>query len=491
MPGVTVQNSGGSRNERDILVRGFDRFRVPLYMDGVRIYLPADNRLDFNRFLTPDLSEIQVAEGLRVGAQRSGRHGRRHQPRSAASRPRRSSSRAASAPCSTAISARMGQWNAYAYAGTRQKGYYAQVSGTIVDQDHFDLSSDFTPATARQYARLSGQASPTRTAATATTPTSDDWRINAKVGITPNATDEYSINYTTQAGRQAGPAAAPTARSCRAYFLGNNRRYWDWPQWDHLDPVVAVEDAARRRVLHQDERLLQHLRQHVVFYRRPDLHRRGSVDSPYDDHSVGGFVEMGTDLIPMNTLKGAIHYRRDVHWEQALNYDAGDQSSRVMALIKTAGEETWSFAVENTFHATRQLRSRYRRQLRQQQRVCGPTGLAEPLPELGKWNWQSAAIYRYSREGTVHADISSRTRFPTLFDRYSTRFGSRPEEPGLNAERATNYEVGVSDTFFKDLHVSSAIFYSDIESLHSDGFHRRQRQQLDRRLQRRRRELWP
>ena len=63
LPGVTMTNTGGSRNEKDILVRGFDRFRVPLYMDGVRIYLPYDNRLDFNRFLTPDLSEIQVEKG--------------------------------------------------------------------------------------------------------------------------------------------------------------------------------------------------------------------------------------------------------------------------------------------------------------------------------------------------------------------------------------------------------------------------------------------
>ena len=37
----------------------------------------------------------------------------------------------------------MGQWSSYAFAGTRQKGYYAQLSGTIVDQDHFDMSGDF------------------------------------------------------------------------------------------------------------------------------------------------------------------------------------------------------------------------------------------------------------------------------------------------------------------------------------------------------------
>jgi iron complex outermembrane receptor protein len=40
VPGVTMTNTGGSRNERDILVRGFDRFRVPLSVDGVRVYLP-------------------------------------------------------------------------------------------------------------------------------------------------------------------------------------------------------------------------------------------------------------------------------------------------------------------------------------------------------------------------------------------------------------------------------------------------------------------
>lgn len=63
IPGVVAANSGGSRNERLIFVRGFDRFQVPLSIDGIRVYLPADNRLDFGRFLTPDIAEIQVAKG--------------------------------------------------------------------------------------------------------------------------------------------------------------------------------------------------------------------------------------------------------------------------------------------------------------------------------------------------------------------------------------------------------------------------------------------
>jgi len=62
-PGVMVSSGIGRRNEYDVFVRGFGRWQVPLSIDGVRIYLPADNRIDFRRFLTADLAEIQVQKG--------------------------------------------------------------------------------------------------------------------------------------------------------------------------------------------------------------------------------------------------------------------------------------------------------------------------------------------------------------------------------------------------------------------------------------------
>ena len=63
IPGTNASNTGGSRNERIVYVRGFDRFQTTLSIDGVRVFLPADNRIDFARFLTADLSEIQVSKG--------------------------------------------------------------------------------------------------------------------------------------------------------------------------------------------------------------------------------------------------------------------------------------------------------------------------------------------------------------------------------------------------------------------------------------------
>ncbi|WP_157970855.1 TonB-dependent receptor plug domain-containing protein [Pseudogemmobacter bohemicus] len=61
LPGLSSPRwGGGSRNKNDVFVRGFDRWPVPLSIDGIRIYLPADNRLGHGRFLTPDPAGIEV-----------------------------------------------------------------------------------------------------------------------------------------------------------------------------------------------------------------------------------------------------------------------------------------------------------------------------------------------------------------------------------------------------------------------------------------------
>ncbi len=48
VPGVVLQKSG-SRNEEQVKVRGFDSRQVPVYFDGVPIYVPYDGNLDLAR----------------------------------------------------------------------------------------------------------------------------------------------------------------------------------------------------------------------------------------------------------------------------------------------------------------------------------------------------------------------------------------------------------------------------------------------------------
>src|ERR1700722_7190657 len=54
----------GARNETDIWIRGFDRWRVPLYQDGIPVYLAYDDRIDFSRFTTIDLAAVDVSKGF-------------------------------------------------------------------------------------------------------------------------------------------------------------------------------------------------------------------------------------------------------------------------------------------------------------------------------------------------------------------------------------------------------------------------------------------
>ena len=475
MPGVSWAstgapsiNSSGSRNEGDILVRGFNRFQVPLSIDGVRIYLPADNRLDMNRFVTGDLAEVQVEKGYvsvlngpggmggainlvsrkptkevelegRVGAVFDGDLGD------------------------------VGSWNTYAYAGTRQKGYYAQISGTIVDRDHFSMSDKFKPADNTVPGYLASY--PYEDGGARDRSNAEDWRINVKAGITPNATDEYSINYTKQQSEKGAPLHTDRL-AVQGYFNLNGTqtaRFWDWPQWD-VSTLSWLSKTQIGDASYIKTNAYYNTFENVTRFYPNAQYLHQQVDSPYDDNNFGGFVELGTRLIPQNTLKGVIHFRRDEHTEGNINFNPVTGAFISVDPEQTSQEQTWSFAVENTFHATRQIDivagvSYDVNEVLRQDKVPN-----DPRPDLEAWNGQIAAIYNYSETGRAHASVSSRARFPTLFERYSTRFGSKSADPNVQEERSTNYEIGVSETFFGNLRLSSAIFYSDIDDSIQNAF---------------------
>lgn len=448
-PGVTAHTTGGSRNERDIYVRGFDRFRVPLSMDGVRIYLPADNRLDMARFLTPDISEVQIQKGY--VSVLNGPGGMGGAINLVSRKPTKE----------VEIEGRAGlvmngdldgrnQWNSYAFAGTRQKGYYAQVSGTIVDQDHFSLSNDFTPVYL-----------PNEDGGNRDHSEFKDWRINAKIGITPNATDEYSINYTTQGGEKSAPL------NVRKGQLQNDR-YWTWPVWD-VDSLSWLSKTQIGEASYIKTNAYYNTFDNLLRAFTNPTYSTRQFDSYYDDNAYGGFVELGTELIPMNTLKGVVHFRRDTHNER--NHDSPDDPlNAFIEPWQSNVEETWSFAVENTFHATRRLDiiagvSFDTHEVLKAEEWDGDNNriTQNKTTKSDAWNYQGGAIYSFSDTGKLHATVSSRTRFPTVFERYSTRFGTALINPDLAPERATTYEIGATETIFNQARVSAAIFYSDIK----------------------------
>jgi iron complex outermembrane receptor protein len=143
-PGASV-STVGARNETNVWIRGFDRWRVPLYQDGIPVYLPVDNRIDFSRFSTVDISQIQVSKGFASVIDGPGAMGGSINLVSRiADKPLDLDVRAGEQFDSTGSpEATITDF----FLGTRQNQWFAQASGSYDRQTHFRLSDDFIPGT--------------------------------------------------------------------------------------------------------------------------------------------------------------------------------------------------------------------------------------------------------------------------------------------------------------------------------------------------------
>lgn len=464
VPGVHVDGFGGSRNEKVAYVRGFDLFQAPLSIDGVRVYLPYDNRLDLGRFITPDLAEIQVQKGYVSVLNGPGGMG------GAINLVTRKPTKAVEGEARESIefgnTGGLAAHTGFASLGTKQEHFYIQANGGYRNSDGSFLSKKFdrTP--------IGGL--PNENGGRRDNAETRDWRVNLKAGFTPNDTDEYSISYTKQEGRKESPFS--TFEPIRPPNTGGQQfqRAWKWPKWDY-ESVYFLSHTQLGEKSYVDGKLFYNQLDNLLsayddgtFTSRRNAR---SFDSYYDETGYGGSVEFGTELIPMNTLKGAIHWRRDIHEPRNL---ATPEINSTFDAKPEQREDTSSFAIENTFHATDRLDlvggvSHDRRDLKKAEYAVG-TGAASRIDEYDKkndtaWNWQAAAIYKLTDTARLHASVSDRTRFPTLWERFSTRFGDALPNPGLQAERARNYEIGWTDTVMPGVNLAATAFYSDVKDV--------------------------
>ena len=105
-------------------------------------------------------------------------------------------------------------------------------------------------------------------------------------------------------------------------------------------------------------------------------------------------------------------------------------------------------------------------ELKKAQEFNATAGLFDyPTGDTDATNLQGAAYWQYTDERQLRAVISSRTRFPTIFERFSTRFGTALPNPELEPERAINYEIGWAAQLTDELNLSTAVFYADVEDM--------------------------
>jgi iron complex outermembrane receptor protein len=452
-PGVvSTFDANGRRNEADIFVRGFGRLQVPLLVDGVRIYLPADNRLDFGRFMTADIAAIQIQKGYASVIDGPGAMGGiinivTTKPADAFE---------AEAGVQTGGHGDFEGSNGYLILGTRQDAFYVQGSASYTDRDSWSLSDDYvpTPNSLEDGGERLGS-------------DSEDWRLNLKVGFTPNEDNEYSLNFIKQQGEKGAPLN-----------VYNNppvppNSYWRWPYWDVENlsflstTKVGDESYFKAKVYYNT------FENGLNAYDTIDYTTQsapGRFFSPYDDEAYGTSLELGTTRFGSNTLKVALHYRDDSHVEQQVSRP----THPTLASTEPKQEQTqttWSVALENTFAVSDAIDvvagiSYDDYEINKAEEFNATLGSFEyPYGAADAFNWQAAFIRRYGETSQFHASVSDRARFPTIFELYSTRFGAATPNPDLGPERATNVEVGWETSTARDLRLGGAIFYSDVQDL--------------------------
>lgn len=436
LPGVSQANVG-PRNESVVYIRGFDLRQVPVFIDGVPVYVPYDGYVDMGRFTTFDLAQVNVSKGfasILYGANTMGG----------------AINLVSRRPVSKfEINGRAGIYSGDGYrwnvnAGSRLGKFYYQVGASQLKQKDFPLSKDFVH---RKYQYTDDRENAYR----------DDLKFSAKVGFTPNATDEYVIGYVNQHGEKGTPP-----------YIGNDSkittRFWQWPKWNKeslyfISTTALGEKSNLKTRLYYDTFVNQLNSYDDTTY---TAQTKGyAFQSFYNDYTVGGNAEFDYRKIENNILKFNVQYKRDVHRENDLNEP-----------VQSYIDNTLSIGVENTYRITPTLAVipgvsfNLRNSGEAQEYNATTKELTDFAPSKNNaWNLQTGLFWDIAPTHSLQASVARKTRFATIKDRYSYRMGQAIPNPDLKAEAAVNTDVSYTGKIAKRLTLQASIFRSDISDI--------------------------
>jgi iron complex outermembrane receptor protein len=427
--GVVLQRIG-PRNEAGVRLRGFDLRHVPLYVDGIPVYVPYDGFVDLARFLTTDVARITLERGFS-----SLLYGPNGMAGAVNVITRVPSSRIEGR-------ARVG-WHSprgrelSLHLGTRAGRWFAIGNVAYVEQPSFTLASSFEPAPAEDGGRRDNA-------------DRKDTRVSARLGFVPRAGTTVALGYLMQGGVKGNPPYAGSADDVRV-------RYWRWPLVDKESVYVLADhmlsDAVHIRVRGYydwfDSSLFSYDDATYSTQERPYAFRQKN-----DDEAFGGSVVLSVTSLRRHKIALASHVKRDGHDE----YDGLQHAGQYR-------DVTWSVAIEDEMDMGR--RSKVSAGIsydRRQSLAAERFDLQESFPvnANGHLSGHIAVVKDVAGRGHAYLSVGSRTRFPTIKDRYSFREGRAVPNPGLAAERAFHVEIGAERDMSASIRVRAALFATSV-----------------------------
>jgi len=438
LPGVSLSNFG-ARNESTVFIRGFDSRQVPVFIDGIPVYVSYDGYVDLARFTTFDLAEINVSKGfssILYGPNTLG---------GAINLVSRKPTQ--KLEFSGATGYLTGGYRTNLNVGSKIGKFYFQGGVSQLNRDYYNLSDSFDSVPHEDGGRRDNSYS-------------KDTKYNFRLGFTPSKKQEYVLNYTNQQGEKGTPVYAGEDKNNPLY---SKPRYWQWPYWNkesfYFLSNTSIDSNSYVKIrLYYDVFKNQLNSYDDATYTK--ISKPYAFQSIYNDDSYGGSTEYGTKFIPKNMLKAAVHYKHDRHRE----YNVGEPQ-------RTMGDNTMSFGVEDVYKpiARLQIIPGVSYNIRNSSDAEGYNSTSKEVFDFAgnknsAWNMQLGTVYSFTENRVLRATVASKTRFATMKDRYSYKMGTAIPNPDLNVERSTNYELTYSDLFFYKLKTEGSIFYSKLDN---------------------------
>lgn len=434
LTGVSITQFG-ARNEGSILVRGFDNRRTPVYYDGIPIYAPYDGNFDLSRFLTYDLGSISVEKGLvsvKYGANAMG-----GAVNIVSRTPQKELDINGTSGVGFADGAGVNSYFTGLNVGTRQDKFYVMVSGSFNKRENFVLSKNFEPTQYQEAGkRRSSEAF--------------DKKINAKIGYTPNETDEYALGFVNQ---QANKNISPNV------YTAGNSSWRDYPIYNKTSLYAKTKTKIAR------ETFMNFTGYYDKYYnemRQYDddtytiMNRNSSFRSIYDDYSLGGILTFSSKALNRNAITLTINEKYDHHKE----HNAEVAANALTGQMFKAGEPEQSYkdntlyvGLEDVVTLTDWLNVVVGASYNQRENILAQeygthylTGARNTLYDFptgsdNAFDFKGGLVFKPLENHQITLSASKRSRFASQKERYSSKFGGQVPNPDLKSEYTIAYDL--------------------------------------------------